>query len=84
MVSPSYSSGFGVLLFYSDLFGKSFWPQAFGTDAIASFFAEFLGYVCKAAESSLNFATEIAELTDDCCSFGYRGEVQGGLLTVHI
>uniref|UniRef100_A0A803QEN1 Uncharacterized protein n=1 Tax=Cannabis sativa TaxID=3483 RepID=A0A803QEN1_CANSA len=40
-------------------FDKSFWLQAFGTDVIASFLAEFLRYICKAAESSLDFATEI-------------------------
>uniref|UniRef100_A0A803QBT2 Uncharacterized protein n=1 Tax=Cannabis sativa TaxID=3483 RepID=A0A803QBT2_CANSA len=33
-------------------FNQSFWPQAFGTDAIASFFVDFLGYVWKVVESS--------------------------------
>ncbi|XP_062093052.1 phosphatidylinositol 4-kinase alpha 1 isoform X1 [Humulus lupulus] len=47
-------------------FNQSFWPQAFGTDAIASFFADFLGYVSKAAELSPDFTAEIA---------GFSGEV---------
>ena len=46
-------------------FNQSFWPQAFGTDAIASFFADFLGYVSKAAELSPDFATEIAGFTGE-------------------
>uniref|UniRef100_A0A803PPL0 Uncharacterized protein n=1 Tax=Cannabis sativa TaxID=3483 RepID=A0A803PPL0_CANSA len=33
-------------------FNQSFWPQAFGTDAITSFFVDFLGYVWKVVESS--------------------------------
>ncbi|KAF4402292.1 hypothetical protein G4B88_003213 [Cannabis sativa] len=51
-----------VLEFFRSIqtsFDKSFWLQAFGTDVIASFLAEFLRYICKAAESSLDFATEI-------------------------
>ncbi|KAF3435609.1 hypothetical protein FNV43_RR22700 [Rhamnella rubrinervis] len=46
-------------------FSQSFWPQSFGTDAIASFFADFLEYVSKATELSPDFATEIAGFTGD-------------------
>ena len=47
-------------------FDRSFWPQSFGTDLIASFFVDFLGYVSKAAELSPDFETEVA---------GFSGEV---------
>lgn len=46
-------------------FNQSFWPQAFGADAIASFFADFLGYMSKAAELSPDFASEIAGFTGE-------------------
>lgn len=46
-------------------FGQSFWPQAFGTEAIALFFSDFLGYVSKAAELSPDFADEIAGFTGE-------------------
>ncbi|KAM7253669.1 hypothetical protein ACFE04_021823 [Oxalis oulophora] len=44
----------------------SFWPQSFTNDSIYSFYTDFLGYVSKSAESSADFATEIA---------GFMGEV---------
>ncbi|XP_015867438.3 phosphatidylinositol 4-kinase alpha 1 [Ziziphus jujuba] len=53
------------LRFIPASFNQSFWPQSFGNDAIASFFADFLGYVSKAAELSPDFATEIAGVTGD-------------------
>ncbi|RXH88260.1 hypothetical protein DVH24_042331 [Malus domestica] len=46
-------------------FNRSFWPQSFGNDSIASFFLDFLGYVCKATELSPDFATEIAGFTGE-------------------
>lgn len=46
-------------------FNQSFWPQSFGTDAIASFYADLLGYVSKAAELSPDFAAEMAGFTGD-------------------
>lgn len=39
-------------------FNQSFWPQSCGTDSIASFYADFLGYVSKATELSSDFAAE--------------------------
>lgn len=46
-------------------FNRSFWPQSFGNDSIASFFSDFLGYVCKATELSSDFATEITGFTGE-------------------
>ncbi|XP_050146495.1 phosphatidylinositol 4-kinase alpha 1-like [Malus sylvestris] len=46
-------------------FNRSFWPQSFGNDSIASFFSDFLGYVSKATELSPDFATEIAGFTGE-------------------
>ncbi|XP_074313304.1 phosphatidylinositol 4-kinase alpha 1 [Silene latifolia] len=40
-------------------FQPSFWPQSFPRDGIATFFAEFLGYVCKAGEISTEFSDDI-------------------------
>ncbi|PSS29414.1 Phosphatidylinositol 4-kinase alpha 1 like [Actinidia chinensis var. chinensis] len=47
-------------------FKQSFWPQSFGSDSIASFYGEFLGYVSKATESSADLATDVA---------GFMGEI---------
>lgn len=46
-------------------FTLSFWPQAFTTDSIASFFANFLNYVSRASELSPDFATDVAGFTGD-------------------
>ncbi|KAJ4850411.1 Phosphatidylinositol 4-kinase alpha 1 [Turnera subulata] len=46
-------------------FRQSFWPQSLGADAIASFFADFLGYVSKAAEASPDFCAEVAGFVGD-------------------
>ena len=46
-------------------FNQSFWPQVFGTDAIASFFRDFLGYLSKASELSLDFANEVVGFTGE-------------------
>lgn len=53
------------LRFIPASFNQSFWPQSFGNDAIASFFADFLGYVSKASKLSTDFSTEIAGFTGD-------------------
>lgn len=42
-------------------FKQSFWPPSFGNGFIVSFYGDFLGYVSKAAESSLDFGEEVAE-----------------------
>lgn len=47
-------------------FTQSFWPHPFSADFVASFFIDFLGYVSKAAQSSPDFAEEVA---------GFSGEV---------
>ena len=46
-------------------FAESFWPQSYSTESIASFFADFLSYVAKAAELSPDFAAEIAGFSGD-------------------
>ncbi|XP_051147386.1 phosphatidylinositol 4-kinase alpha 1-like isoform X2 [Andrographis paniculata] len=46
-------------------FNPSFWPQAFSTEAISSFFNEFLSYISRAAEKSPDFATDVAGFTGD-------------------
>ncbi|CAL5377227.1 unnamed protein product [Camellia sinensis] len=46
-------------------FNQSFWPQSFGTDSIASFYADFLAYVSKATELSSDFAADVAEFMGD-------------------
>ncbi|KAM7474977.1 hypothetical protein LguiB_022220 [Lonicera macranthoides] len=42
-------------------FNQSYWPPSFGNGFIVSFYGDFLGYVSKAAESSLDFGEEVAE-----------------------
>lgn len=46
-------------------FNLSFWPQSYGNDAIASFYAEFMNYTSKACELSTEFATEISGFTSE-------------------
>ena len=46
-------------------FRRSFWPQSYNSDSIASFFADFLKYVSESADSSPDFAAEIAELAGE-------------------
>ncbi|XVE49405.1 hypothetical protein DITRI_Ditri01bG0080200 [Diplodiscus trichospermus] len=43
-------------------FRRSFWPQSYNSDSIASFFVDFLKYVSESADSSPDFASEIAVL----------------------
>ncbi|KAL3538950.1 hypothetical protein ACH5RR_002316 [Cinchona calisaya] len=57
-----------VLAFYRTIpssFTPSFWPQSFAKDAIASFFSDFFGYICRAAELASDFATDIAGFTGE-------------------
>lgn len=46
-------------------FTHSFWPQPFNADFVASFFNDFIGYVSKAAQSSSDFADEVAGFTGE-------------------
>ncbi|KAK4491384.1 hypothetical protein RD792_002127 [Penstemon davidsonii] len=57
-----------LLAFYRSIpasFNLSFWPQAFSTDAISSFFNDFLNYISKAGELSPDFATDVAGFTGE-------------------
>ncbi|KAK9691100.1 hypothetical protein RND81_09G176000 [Saponaria officinalis] len=40
-------------------FQPSFWPQSFHNDAVSTFYADFLGYICKAGEISPEFADDV-------------------------
>ncbi|XP_022744910.1 phosphatidylinositol 4-kinase alpha 1-like isoform X2 [Durio zibethinus] len=46
-------------------FRRSFWPQSYNSDSIASFFVDFLKYVSESADSCPDFASEIAELAGE-------------------
>ncbi|XP_023769663.1 phosphatidylinositol 4-kinase alpha 1 [Lactuca sativa] len=46
-------------------FEQSFWPKSFGNSSIASFYAEFFGYVCKAAELYPEFDSDVARFMGD-------------------
>ncbi|KAJ8767237.1 hypothetical protein K2173_013634 [Erythroxylum novogranatense] len=46
-------------------FEQSFWPQSYNAVSIASFFVDFLGYVRESAETSPEFADEVAEFSGD-------------------
>lgn len=55
-----------VIAFYRSIpssFSPSFWPPSFRTDAIASFYNDFLGYLSKASEISSDFATDVGGFT---------------------
>lgn len=57
-----------VLAFYRSIplsFYPKFWPQAFSTEAISSFFNDFLSYISKAAELSPDFSTDVAGFTGE-------------------
>lgn len=57
-----------IIAFYRAIpssFTSSFWPQSFGNDAIASFFNDYFAYMCEAAESDSDFATDIAGFTGE-------------------
>ncbi|CAL5387480.1 unnamed protein product [Camellia sinensis] len=46
-------------------FSQTFWPQSFGIDSIASFYADFLAYVSKATDLSSDFAADVACFMED-------------------
>ncbi|KAG9135092.1 hypothetical protein Leryth_011580 [Lithospermum erythrorhizon] len=46
-------------------FAPSFWPQSFAHDLIVSFYNDYLGYVCKASDLSVDFAADVAGLTGE-------------------
>ncbi|PPS12529.1 hypothetical protein GOBAR_AA08088 [Gossypium barbadense] len=46
-------------------FHRSFWPQSYNNDSIASFFVDFLKYVSESADSSPDFGFEIAGLVGE-------------------
>ncbi|KAL2254732.1 phosphatidylinositol 4-kinase alpha 1 isoform X2 [Sesamum indicum] len=57
-----------VLAFYRSIpssFNPKFWPQAFSSEAISSFFNDFLSYMSKAAEQSPDFASDVAGFTGE-------------------
>lgn len=57
-----------VLAFYRSIpssFNLKFWPQAFSSDAISSFFNDFLSYISKAAEKHSDFASDVAGFTGE-------------------
>lgn len=57
-----------ILAFYRSIpssFNLKFWPQAFSSEAISSFFNDFLNYISKAAELSPDFATDVAGFTGE-------------------
>ena len=70
-----------LLAFYRAIpssFTPSFWPQSFGNDAIASFFNDYFAYMCRAAESASDFATDIAGFTGEIV-ISATGNVSGDL-----
>ncbi|KAK6159446.1 hypothetical protein DH2020_006760 [Rehmannia glutinosa] len=57
-----------LLAFYRSIpssFNLNFWPQAFSSEAISSFYNDFLNYISKAAELSPDFATDVAGFTGE-------------------
>lgn len=60
-------------------FNQAFWPPSFNSDAIASFFVDFLGYVKKAAELSTDFEDEITEFSGEVVisAISNGGELSG-------
>ncbi|KAG8368260.1 hypothetical protein BUALT_Bualt15G0026800 [Buddleja alternifolia] len=57
-----------LLAFYRSIpssFSLNFWPQAFSSDAISSFFNDLLDYISKAAELSPDFAADVAVFTGE-------------------
>ncbi|XP_073045657.1 phosphatidylinositol 4-kinase alpha 1-like [Primulina eburnea] len=60
-----------LLAFYRSIpssFHPTFWPQSFSSDAISSFFNDFLDYISKASELSPDFATDVAGFTGEIVS----------------
>ncbi|XP_051136769.1 phosphatidylinositol 4-kinase alpha 1-like [Andrographis paniculata] len=57
-----------LLAFYRSIpasFNPTFWPQAFSSEAISSFFNDFLSYILKASEQSQDFASDVAGFTGE-------------------
>ncbi|KAL7118815.1 hypothetical protein ACP275_02G024800 [Erythranthe tilingii] len=57
-----------LLAFYRSIpssFNLNFWPQAYSSEAISSFFNDLLSYISKAAELSPDFATDVAGFTGE-------------------
>lgn len=57
-----------LLAFYRSIpssFNLKFWPQAYSSEAISSFYNDFLNYISKAAELSPDFATDVAGFTGE-------------------
>nr|GMD85761.1 phosphatidylinositol 4-kinase alpha 1-like [Ipomoea batatas] len=55
-----------VIAFFRSIpssFNLSFWPPSFRAEAIASFYNDFLGYLSKASDISLDFSTDVAAYT---------------------
>ena len=77
------SVALGLLRAVPASFSPSFWPQSYSTDSIGSFFADFLRYVSKAADSSPDFASEIADFSGDVvlCSIGDNSAISRVFLT---
>ncbi|KAJ0010169.1 hypothetical protein Pint_34609 [Pistacia integerrima] len=46
-------------------FHRSFWPQAFSSDSILSFFTDFLGYLSQSTGVSPDFAADIAAVAGE-------------------
>lgn len=46
-------------------FHRSFWPQAFSSDSILSFFTDFLGYLSKSTDNSSGFAEDISAVAGE-------------------
>lgn len=61
-------------------FNQSFWPQSFGNPSIASFYGDFLAYVCKASESSEDFGTDVAGFMGDIVFSAVSGDGSGDLV----
>ncbi|KAK1358712.1 1-phosphatidylinositol 4-kinase [Heracleum sosnowskyi] len=46
-------------------FSWSFWPQSFSVMAVGCYYADFLGYVCKASEASDEISRDVAGIMGD-------------------
>lgn len=54
-------------------FHRSFWPQSYSMEAIASFYADFLGYISASGEVSSDFATEVSEISGEVIMAAING-----------
>ncbi|KAL9238192.1 hypothetical protein vseg_012653 [Gypsophila vaccaria] len=69
---------FDFLRSVSVSFSPSFWPQSFHTDAISTFYGDLLGYVCKAAEISPEFADEVENFFGEVVITALKNAYSGG------